>query len=173
MKPVKSDPNVWIIRDSSDKRRKGALENDMNNNSIDPSETHIQEWLIEIAALARNDTSLGINPQLTWIEALKDFAIESGYGFPIPKDLFTGVVQLLKVKSSFFRKLVEREIATKSPGITGEHIFTSVTVLSEVPPDYTGGGEGEEVLNKWQNFTSRINSMVGNDNLPDINAQVR
>merc|ERR1712194_800100 len=106
-----------------------------------------------------------LHPQPTWIEAVKDFAVENGFGFPVPRELFTGLIELMK-GSSYFKKLVEREIATKSPGITGDFLFTSLSVLSEVPVDYTS----EDELNKWKTFTQKINEMLP-DNLPPIDPQ--
>mmetsp|Transcript_1800 Transcript_1800/g.3448 ORF Transcript_1800/g.3448 Transcript_1800/m.3448 type:complete len:445 (+) Transcript_1800:683-2017(+) len=167
MRPIASDPNIWVVRDNVSKRKNEALDDTLNDNYIDPSYPYIQEWLLELVTLARNDAALRLHPQPTWIEALKEFAVENGIGFPIPKDLFIGVLDLMKTQSSFFRKLVEREIATTNPGIHGEFLFTSLSVLSEVPDSYTS----ELALNEWTNFTSSINEMLP-DNLPPINAQV-
>ena len=164
MIPTRSDPNVWVIRDNTEKYEKEAMGSD---SYIDPSKPHIQEWLLELATLARNETSLLLHPQLTWIKALKEFAVENGFGFPVRRDLFIGLIELMKGSNSFFRKLVEKEIATKSPGIAGEFLFTSISVLSEVPPDYTS----ELALQKWTNFTQKINDMLP-ENLPPVNAQV-
>mmetsp|Transcript_1803 Transcript_1803/g.3455 ORF Transcript_1803/g.3455 Transcript_1803/m.3455 type:complete len:416 (+) Transcript_1803:683-1930(+) len=166
MRPIASDPNIWVVRDNVSKRKNEALDDTLNDNYIDPSYPYIQEWLLELVTLARNDAALRLHPQPTWIEALKEFAVENGIGFPIPKDLFIGVLDLMKTQSSFFRKLVEREIATTNPGIHGEFLFTSLSVLSEVPDSYTS----ELALNEWTNFTSSINEMLP-DNLPPINAQ--
>ena len=166
--PTRSNPNVWVIRDNVEKYEKEALPNNLLEDSyIDPSEPHIQEWLLKFATLARNETSLLIHPQLTWIEAVRDFAVENGFGFPVRRDLFIGLVELMK-SSSFFKKLVEKEIATKSPGIAGEFLFTSVSVLSEVPPDYTS----EMALQKWTNFTQKINDLLP-ESLPPVNVQVK
>jgi len=164
--PVRPDPSVFMIRDDADQGKNGVLDNTLNINYIDPSEPRIQEWLLELATLARYDTALRLHPQLTWIEALKDFAVENGLGFPIPADLFIGVVEVLKDRSSFFRKLVEREIATDKPGIAGEYLFTSLSMLSEVPDLHTS----EEALNEWTNFTDSINGMLPT-NLPPVHAQ--
>jgi hypothetical protein len=169
MMPPFEDSNVWLIRDNAKKHENQALGNDLSNdNYIDPSKPLIQEWLLELAILARNETSLQLHPQPTWIEAVKDFAVENGFGFPVPRELFTAIIELMKARSSYFRKLVEREIATKSPGITGDFLFTSLSVLSEVPVDYTS----EDELNKWKTFTQKINEMLP-DNLPPIDPQVR
>jgi len=138
----------------------------LNDNYIDPSYPYIQEWLLEVVTLARNDAALRLHPQPTWIEAVKEFAVENGIGFPVPKDLFIGVLDLMKTQSSFFRKLVERKIATTNPGIHGEFLFTSLSVLSEVPDSYTS----ELALNDWTNFTSSVNEMLP-ENLPPINVQ--
>jgi len=166
MMPTRSNPNVWVIRDNVEKYEKEALPNNVLEDSyIDPSEPQIQEWLLKFATLARNETSLLIHPQLTWIEAVRDFAVENGFGFPVRRDLFIGLVELMK-SSSFFKKLVEKEIATKSPGIAGEFLFTSVSVLSEVPPDYTS----EMALQKWTNFTQKINDLLP-ESLPPVNVQ--
>jgi len=167
MRPIASDPNIWVVRDNVNKRKNEALDDTLNDNYIDPSYPYIQEWLLEVVTLARNDAALRLHPQPTWIEAVKEFAVENGIGFPVPKDLFIGVLDLMKTQSSFFRKLVERKIATTNPGIHGKFLFTSLSVLSEVPDSYTS----ELALNDWTNFTSSVNEMLP-ENLPPINVQV-
>jgi len=68
-----------------------------------------------------------------------------------------------------FRQIVSNELLTRNPGIQGEVLATSMTVLSEVSlaaEDSTG----ESALREWTNFTHSINELLP-DNLPPINAQ--
>jgi len=169
MRPIAPDPNIWVVRDNTNKRRNEALGGTLNSNYIDPSDPYVQEWLLELVTLARNDVALRVHPQLTWIEALREVAAESGIDFPIPRNLFIGLVELLKARSIFFRNLVNREIATRNPGIQGEFLFTGITVLSEVPLT-TEGSKSEAALRDWTNFTGSINELLP-ENLPPVNAQ--
>ena len=103
-----SSQSWWTIQDTS-----YAKEDDTSspNTNIHPAD--LQRQLLQIVTQARLGT-VGIHPQLTWIEAVEDFAINTGIGFPLPRGIFIDVVENLKARSSFFRKLVEREIATSS-----------------------------------------------------------
>lgn len=141
---------LWKIKEYSKARTNQAR----SSSNIHPAD--LQNELIDIVNLARN--AFGIHPQLTWIEALHDFAVETGLGFPVKKDIFIGVVENLKARSSFFRKLVEREIATSNPGISGDdHYYTSVSLLSEVQLA-SKADASELALKEWTNFTNFINS---------------
>jgi len=167
MKQRENSQSLWTIRNSYD-----AQEDNTNilNTNIHPAD--LQRQLLQIVTQARLGT-VGIHPQLTWIEAVEDFAIHTGIGFPLPRGMFIDVVENLKARSSFFRKLVEREIATSSPGIVGdEYFYTSVSMLSEVPLT-SKGDASEEALNYWTNFAKSINddeSMVI-ENMPPVLAQ--
>ena len=168
MRPIHLDPNILLITDKANKRKNAALDGISNSNSIDPSDPYIQEWLLELVTLARNDVSLRLHPQPTWIESLKEFSVKNGIGFPIPKSLFIGVVELLKARSAAFSNLVNREIATRNPGIAGEFLFTSLSVLSEV--SLTAEDTSKVALRQWANFTHSINELLPK-NLPPINSQ--
>jgi len=163
MKTIPIDHNVWIIKDKSQDNKAQFIDS-----QVDPSDEFIQEWLLEIVTLARNDAvSLSLHPQLVWIEALKDFAVETGVGFPIPKELFIGLVERLKSSSAYFRKLVEREIGSANPGIAGEYLYTSVTFLSEVP---LSADTSDEALKMWTIFTESVNDHIP-EHLPHIDVQ--
>ena len=168
MSTVESSQGIWSVRDSNDdlENLEFLLTSDSN---IHPAD--LQEELLEIVTLARNDTTLSIHPQLTYIEALKDFTELTGIPFPIPKELYIGVVENLKAKSSFFRKLVEREIATNMPGLAGdEYFYTSVSMLSEVPL-VSKGDASEVALSEWTNFTVSINDKMVPENYPPVVVQ--
>ena len=171
MKPLAPDPTVWIIQeDNTDKLHDEALSKSINANYIDPAEPRMQEWLIEIATYARNNPNLRLHPQLTWMEYLKRFALENGYGFPIEQDVFLGIIELLKMQSSAFSKLVEGDLGTKSTGLNGQLLYTSQTFLSEVPLeilDYSS----ETSLAEWSNFSSSMNEMLLSEGLPPITVQ--
>jgi len=167
MNQRESSQGLWTIRDTNyaEEDNTGSL-----NTNIHPAD--LQRQLLQIVNQARLGT-VGVHPQLTWIEAVEDFAINTGIGFPLPRGIFIDVVENLKARSSFFRKLVEREIATSSPGIVGdEYFYTSVSMLSEVPLT-SKGDASEEALNYWTNFAQAINdddSMVI-ENMPPVLAQ--
>jgi len=167
MMPVRYNSNIMLIRDNSNEEENKALSNALNENYVDASDPRVQEWLLSIVTLARQDTKLGIHPQLVWIESLEAFAVQSGIGFPIPKDSFIGVIDMLKSRNSAFRTLVEPEIATKKPGIAGDFLYTSVSLLCEVPESrFTS----EMALHKWVNFTRTINNILPED-LPPVHAE--
>lgn len=139
---------------------------DMNHTltgDIDVSDELVQKWLLDVVTIAREEKALSMHPQLVWIEALKDYALTLGLGFPLPSDMFQSVVEQLKTRSVFFRKLVEREIATKGPGIAGECLYASVSMLSEMPFIESSS---EFVLESWTNFTDDINRMLPEDMPP-------
>ena len=167
MKQRENSQNLWTIRDTNYAKESNTTS---LNTNIHPAD--LQRQLLQIVTQARLGT-VGIHPQLTWIEAVEDFAIHTGIGFPLPRGIFIDVVENLKARSSFFRKLVEREIATNSPGIVGdEYFYTSVSMLSEVPLT-SKGDASEEALNYWTNFAQAINdddSMVI-ENMPPVLAQ--
>merc|ERR1712029_124728 len=82
------------------------------------------------------------------------------------KQRFIGAIDLLKERAPMFRKLVATEMATKSPGIAGEFLFTSISLLSEVV-------EAEQhPFITWTNFTNSINDMLPK-NLPPLYADSR
>lgn len=168
MMPVRHNSNILVIRENSNEVENEALSNTLNDNYVDASDPRVQEWLLNIVTLARQDAKLRVHPQLVWIEMLRNFAIQSGFDFPIPKESFTGVIEMLKAQSSSFLTLVGPEIATKKPGIAGEFLFTSVSVLAEVPlsDDFTS----EVALNQWRNFTRSINDMLPED-LPPVHGE--
>lgn len=171
MKSLPEDPDVWVVRDTGNKRKNEVLDDTLNGNYIDPSDGYVQEWLLTLVTQARNDKALRLHPQKTWIELLKDIATEYEIGFPVSKNLFIELVELLKERNSSFQKLVNNEIGTRNPGIHGEFLFTGITVLSEVPPpedDYT---RSEVALRDWANFTSTINSIMSPQGLPPVTAQ--
>ena len=169
MSTVESSQGVWTVRDSNNDLENLEFLSTSVNGNIHPAD--LQEQLLEIVTLARNDTTLSIHPQLTYIEALQDFTELTGIPFPIPKELFIGVVENLKAKSSFFRRLVEREIATNMPGLAGdEYFYTSISMLSEVP--LTSKGDASEVaLSEWTNFTLSINNEMVPENYPPVIVQ--
>ena len=168
LRPTKQVSSLWTVKkdQSSSDYKDEEMDDDSikGSNLIDPSEPHIQEWLLEIITLARADAGLRVNDEVTWIEALRDFAVETGIGFPLPKELFIGTIQLMKSQSSFFRALVKREIATDSPGITGDFLYTSISVLSEVP--MTEGSWSTKALEQWTNFTEYVNEILPDDMPP-------
>eukprot|EP00569_Conticribra_weissflogii_P002690 CAMPEP_0171333544 /NCGR_PEP_ID=MMETSP0878-20121228/4072_1 /TAXON_ID=67004 /ORGANISM="Thalassiosira weissflogii, Strain CCMP1336" /LENGTH=2008 /DNA_ID=CAMNT_0011834491 /DNA_START=127 /DNA_END=6153 /DNA_ORIENTATION=- len=168
METSTSKPSVWMVETEQEPGSDDAAitnsEPPKGSNLVDPSEPEVQEWLLKIITFARNDVGLQLMDEITWIEALEKFAIETGIGFPLPKELFLGTVQLLKSQSNFFRILVKREIATDSPGITGNFLYTSISVLSEVP--MTKDSWSAEALAKWSNFTDFVNGMLPDDMPP-------
>jgi hypothetical protein len=163
MMPVQTNPNVWVIRESSGQSYSESMDEPSRNpNYVDPSDPNNQEWMLRLVTMARNDTSLRLHPQPVWIEVVKEFAVQQGFGFPVPKDLFIGTIELLKESKVLFRKNVEKEIVTKGPGITGEALFTSLSFLSEAPLT-----AAEDPLKVWTNFTDSINLMLPDD-LPPV-----
>ena len=137
--------------------------------SVDPSDARIQLTLLEIVQMARSNERLRIHPQLVWIEALRDFAKAAGIGFPVKKELFFGLVEVLKIESSAFRKSVELEIATKGTGLAGELLFTSVSFFSEVPMGQERYQRDAKEL--WTDFAASVNENVLAEEMPLLEVQ--
>ena len=137
--------------------------------SVDPSDPRIQLTLLEIVQMARSNERLRIHPQLVWIEALRDFAKAAGIGFPVKKELFFGLVEVLKIESSAFRKSVELEIATKGTGLAGELLFTSVSFFSEVPMGQERYQRDAKEL--WTDFAASVNENVLAEEMPLLEVQ--
>lgn len=169
VKPVKKPSNLWVIENRSPPSTRYLATDDDSTSSFDLSEPHIQEWLLEVVKLARNETGLNVqSDRPTWIELLRDSAVEAGIGFPIPQDLFVGYLQLLKAQSRAFRRVASNKIGTNSPGLVGEFLFASVVLLAEVP--YTGDSLSERTLKEWTSFLDSVNERLP-PNVPPVAVQ--
>jgi len=161
------DSNLWtiskdpIMRSSFDDKNEEGF-----SSNFDLSEPRTQEWLLEVVEMSRNDPELHIREdKLTWIEILRDFAIEAGVGFPIPKHLFYGSLNLLKNKNYSFGKLIESQIGTSSVGLTGEFTFASVTLMVDalqIDPTLLS----ETVYHQWTSFAEKVNGLKPSDISP-------
>merc|ERR1712157_268701 len=158
---------VWRITDDGNS---SSFIEDIGHSTeiIDPSDPFIQQTLLDIVTAARADEQLVLHPQLVWIEALRDFAESVGIGFPVKKELFFGLVEVLKIQSSLFRKVVELEIATKGTGFAGDHLYTSVSMLAEVPLDEDYSRKAQNI---WANFTLAVNEAIESEDLPPLMVQ--
>eukprot|EP00588_Corethron_pennatum_P034447 CAMPEP_0194349088 /NCGR_PEP_ID=MMETSP0171-20130528/106891_1 /TAXON_ID=218684 /ORGANISM="Corethron pennatum, Strain L29A3" /LENGTH=1903 /DNA_ID=CAMNT_0039116497 /DNA_START=220 /DNA_END=5932 /DNA_ORIENTATION=+ len=160
VEPVVSTSNLWIIDNvPNTKVRNDEL---ASSSTFDLTEPRIQGWLLEVVETAKKDTQLHIRQdKITWIEILRDFAIGVGVGFPIPKHLFTGYLQLLKQKNDDFADLIKNEIGTSSPGLGGQFTFASITMM--VDAVQVGKPLSENVYKKWSEFTEKMNKSSPSD----------
>jgi len=139
-----------------------------SSSTFDLSEPRIQQWLLEVVEMSRNNSELHIREdKLTWIEILRDFAIEAGVGFPIPKHLFTGSLFLLKQKNRNFAKLIEYQIGTSSTGLTGEFTFASITLMIDAVQIDTAL-LSETVYKQWTWFAEKVNELKPSDISPVV-----
>lgn len=128
-------------------------------NSFDLSEPQMQEWLLKVVKLARADDKLNVQPKvLTWIEMFHDVAIKSGVGFPVPKDLFAGYLQLLKSQNRSFFTLIKKEIGTRSPGLAGDFLFASITLHADVLRT-NGSSLSMTSFKGWSSFAENVNEL--------------
>ena len=148
----------------------GNNEGEPSPSTFDISGPRMQEWLLEVVLMARNDTELYIRQdKLTWIERLQNFAIEAGVGFPIPKDLFTGYLQLLKRRDPDFATLIENEIGTRGPGLQGDFTYASITMMVDalqIDPNLLS----EVVYKQWGEFSEKVNESTP-PGIPQVVAQ--
>ena len=162
VKPTNKALNVWVIKNSSPPQASSPNSNvtiltGLNNN-FDPSEPHVQEWLLEVIKLAREENGLNVQPdRLTWIEILRDFAMEEGLGFPIPQTLFVEILQVLKSRSCDFADLIGKDIGTRSPGLTGQFLFASITVYADVLETETS--LSMTAYKRWSSFAESVNRL--------------
>jgi len=164
VEPVVSTSNLWIIDNVPNTRSPLKVRNDelASSSTFDLTEPRIQGWLLEVAETAKKDTQLFIRQdKITWIEILRDFAIGVGVGFPIPKHLFTGYLQLLKQKDSDFADLIKNEIGTSAPGLGGQFTFASITMM--VDAVQVGKPLSENVYKQWSEFTEKMNKSSPSD----------
>jgi predicted RND superfamily exporter protein len=162
VEPTNNAFNLWVTKNRSPPEASSPNSNvtiltGLRNN-FDPSEPHVQEWLLEVIKLAREESGLTVQPdRLTWIEILRDFAIEEGVGFPIPQNLFVEFLQLLKSMSCDFANLVSKDIGTRSPGLTGEFLFASLTVYADVLETETS--LSMTAYKRWSHFAKSVNRL--------------
>lgn len=161
--------NLWTI--SNDPIMRSSLDGkneEGSSSTFDLSEPRIQQWLLEVVEMSRNNSELHIREdKLTWIEILRDFAIEAGVGFPIPKHLFTGSLFLLKQKNRNFAKLIEYQIGTSSTGLTGEFTFASITLMIDAVQIDTAL-LSETVYKQWTWFAEKVNELKPSDISPVV-----
>jgi hypothetical protein len=166
--------NLWTINKGPKVRSSfdGKNEEDSSSSTFDISEPRMQEWLLEVVLMAKNDTELYIRQdKLTWIEMLQNFAIRAGVGFPIPKDLFTGYLQLLKDRDADFATLIENEIGTRGPGLQGDFTYASITMMVDaLQIDATL--LSEVVYKQWGEFSEKVNESTP-PGIPQVVAQSR
>jgi hypothetical protein len=163
--------NLWTINKGPKVRSYLDGKNEGERSStFDISEPRMQEWLLEVVLMAKNDTKLYIRQdKLTWIERLQNFAIEAGVGFPIPKHLFTGYLQLLKNRDADFATLIESEIGTRGPGLQGDFTYASITMMVDalqIDPNLLS----EVVFKQWGEFSEKVNESTPPD-IPQVVAQ--
>jgi hypothetical protein len=162
VEPTNKASNIWLTKNSSPPKASSPNSNvtiltGLNNN-FDPSEPHVQEWLLEVIKLAREEKGLNVQPiRLTWIEMLRDFAIEEGVGFPIPQQLFVEFLQLLKSKNCDFADLISTDLGTRSPGLAGEFLFASITVYADVLETETS--LSMTAYKEWSSFVESVNQL--------------
>jgi hypothetical protein len=168
--------NLWTMNKGPKVRPSfdGKNEEEPSSSTFDLSEPRMQEWLLEVVLMAKNDTKLYIRQdKLTWIEMLQGFAIEAGVGFPIPKDLFTGYLQLLKDRDDGFATLIENEIGTRGPGLQGDYTYASITMMVDaVQISAASLSLSEIVYKQWSDFSEKVNESTPSD-LPQVVAQSR
>lgn len=162
VEPTNKASSLWVTKNSSPPQTSSPNSNvtilaGLNNN-FDPSEPHVQEWLLEVIELAREENGLNVQPdRLTWIEILRDFAIEEGVGFPIPKQVFVKILQLLKSMNCDFADLISKDIGTRSPGLAGEFLFASITVYADVLETETSLSMTS--YKQWSSFVESVNKL--------------
>jgi hypothetical protein len=162
VEPTNKAFNLWVTTNRSPPKASNTNGNVTIltglSNDIDPSEPLVQEWLLEVINLARQENGLNVQPdRLTWIEILRDFAIEQGVGFPIPKNLFVDFLQLLKSRNCDFADLISKDIGTRSPSLTGEFLFTSITVYADVLETETS--LSMTVYKQWSRFAKSVDQL--------------
>lgn len=142
------------------------------HSSFDPSLPQNQEALLKAVQMARADESLNVQPdKTTWIEMLRDFAVDNKIGFPLSHYLFIGYVEQLKQRNDNFAQLVSNEIGTQSPGLAGDFTFVSITLeVDAVQSDSLS--LSESVYRDWTAFAKRVND-VSPETASDMVAQSR
>jgi len=160
--------NLWLIQNESPSEMFAESKDPASfSSSFDLSEPEVQEWLLNVVKLARNEVSLNVEPTLlTWIEILEEYANNVGIGFPIPKDLFIGYVEQLRDQNLDFRIMVNQGIGTDSPGFSGDFLYASVEL--EVDVKQSEGSLSEIVLKQWTNFTDSMNQGLPSTNVPKV-----
>jgi len=150
VEPAYTVSSIWFIEKVPKSRSLPS------SSTFDLAEPPIQEWLLKCVETAKSDSSLYIRGTLTWIEILRDFAIDAGVGFPIPKHLFTGYLQLLKEEDAKFANLIRNEIGTNAPGLAGQYTFASITLMADAV-QIGVDSLSEKVYKQWNEFTEKMN----------------
>mmetsp|Transcript_12433 Transcript_12433/g.22288 ORF Transcript_12433/g.22288 Transcript_12433/m.22288 type:complete len:1070 (-) Transcript_12433:102-3311(-) len=172
VQPEDQGSKLWKVDSEPGAQSIGFYEDEEPQSTFDLSETHIQAHLLKTVGMARNHTELHVQPdKLTWIEILRDFAMEKGIGFPIPKELFVGYLQLLKERNNDFADLIRQEIGTTSPGLAGDFTFASITIKADAVQSGSAS-MSETVYLQWTDFANKVNEQ-SQPNVPKVVAQSR
>jgi hypothetical protein len=165
---------LWIVDKGRDVKSSFGVNEGTPSSIFDLSEPRIQSWVLGVVLMAKNDTELYIRQdKLTWIEMLQDFAIDAGVGFPIPKDLFAGYLQLLKQRNSNFAKMINNQIGTRSPGLSGDFTHASVTLKVDASQIQAASLSVSEIVYKqWAGFSEEVNESTP-PGIPKVVAQSR
>ena len=155
--------DLWTIRGRYERPDEKQIAKDSTEkkidfeNSLDVADPTFQQWMLEVVKMARNKTSLAVNAgSPTWIEIVETVANEHGIGFPVPKDLFSGFLQLLKGNNNEFASLVQEELGTTAPGLAGSFLFASVTFLAEVKGSLQS--LSSDTYMEWSSFVDHVNT---------------
>ena len=158
VEPATNPSKLWLIQndENDDTDDESSILNGIDR-SFDPSDPEVQMWLYNTIQLARNDTNLHVQDgSPTWIEIVREFAIEADVGFPVPKDMFVGYLQLLRSQDRDFALSITDELGTTAPGLAGEFLYASITLRVDVLPSETSVSEMK--LEQWTRFTDSVNA---------------
>jgi MMPL family len=162
---------LWKVRRNNNNFAKFGDDN-IRSSSFDPSVPTNQEALLKTIQMARMDKALNVQPdKITWIEMLRDFTVDIGIGFPLPKELFIGYIEILKQRDTKFADLVSRELGTQSPGLAGDFTYTSITLEVDAVQNESLS-LSESVYRQWNAFATEVNANSPTD-VPDMVAQSR
>ena len=171
VEPTNTGFDLWLQENDSPPQASSPSDSNVTileglNKNFDPSEPHVQEWLLEVITLAREEKGLNVQfDRLTWIEVLRDFAIEQGVGFPIPRSVFVEFVNLLKSFSCDFADLVNKDLGTRDPDLEGEFLFASITVYADVLDSETSLSMTS--YKRWSRFAKSVNRLSPS-NVPPV-----
>jgi hypothetical protein len=172
VQPEETGENIWKVERNPQTKSSEAADGEISASTVDLAEPSVQEFLLETVRMARNDEKLYVQPdKLTWIEMLRDYAVDAGVGFPIPKDLFIGHMQLLKAKNKDFAEIVQNEVGTTSPGLAGDFTFASITIKADAVESETQS-LSETVYRQWTRFAQKVNEQSPSS-VPAVVAQSR
>mmetsp|Transcript_25610 Transcript_25610/g.70502 ORF Transcript_25610/g.70502 Transcript_25610/m.70502 type:complete len:1784 (-) Transcript_25610:395-5746(-) len=168
------DSSLWLTKKV---RKSTQSENEeFSTSNLDLAEPRTQEWLLKVVEMAKSKSHLFVRQdKLTWIEKLRDFAAYAGVQFPIPKDLFTTYIELLKLKEPTLEDDIEKAIGTSAPGLAGDFTFASLTMMVDAvevgnAANAAGREMSEDLYRDWTEFAAEANKSSPSD-IPPVVAQ--